>query len=374
LASNTLILAAISSRAYVKAAVEAGFEVIAIDAFADVDTKKLAKITFQANIKNGQFEPAQILNILDQINLDEYAGFCYGAGFEANPGALDEISKLIPIIGNTAKTVRDSKDPEFFCALCDALSMAYPQTLFEKPGFGKLGVIDGWLIKTIGASGGTHVRHLTSESLEMDNVYYQQFQTGVPISCLFLANGKSAQIIGYNEQWCSQTDDSPYRYGGAVSHAEMSESSKEVIEDFVNGITQKLGLRGVNSCDFILNEDQVFALEINPRLSATLDLYHARKGNLFEAHVKASLGGDLQAFDVDETSKAHHIIYAAQKIYIASNMDWSAWVCDIPQANSKIETGMPICTVTAAASSAADAKRMVMERATECLAKLAQKN
>ena len=39
---RSVIIAAISSRAYVQAAVTAGFEVIAIDAFTDVDTQKLA--------------------------------------------------------------------------------------------------------------------------------------------------------------------------------------------------------------------------------------------------------------------------------------------------------------------------------------------
>ncbi len=351
------------------AALEGGFEVVAIDAFADVDTSQMAKKTFQVNVINGQFEHKQILSVLGKLDLHECTGFCYGAGFETNPDVLNEIGKVLHVIGNKAEIVRASKDPHLFSALCEAQDMDYPQTVFKKPE-----VVDGWLMKTTGASGGMHVRPLTTESLEVDNVYYQKFQRGVPISCLFLANGKRAKVIGYNEQWCSSTVDSPYRYGGAVSHAEVGESSKAVIEGFVNGMTQNLGLRGINSCDFVLDDTHLFALEINPRLSATLDLYHARKGNLFEAHLKASLGGDLQAFDVDETSKAHHIIYAGQKIHIPSNVDWPVWVCDIPQANSKIEIGMPICTVTAEASIAADARRIVMERATECLAMLAQKN
>jgi uncharacterized protein len=363
-----LIVAAISSRPYVAAAVEAGFEVVAIDAFADVDTLQMAKKTFQVDVTNGQFEHKQLLNVLGGLDLYECAGFCYGAGFEVDPEVLNEIGKVLPVVGNKAETVRASKDPQLFSVLCETQDMDYPQTVFKKPN-----VVDGWLMKTAGASGGMHVRPLTSESLETGNVYYQKLQAGVPISCLFLANGKRAKIIGYNEQWCSPAVDFPYRYGGAVSHAEVGESTKAIIEIFVNDITKKLDLRGINSCDFVLEGTQLFALEINPRLSATLDLYPAKKGSLFEAHVKASLEGDLQDVEVDEISKAHHIIYATKKINIA-NMDWPTWVSDIPQANSKIEIGMPVCTVTAVASSSADAKRMVMERATECLAKLAQKN
>ena len=219
------------------AAVGAGFEVVAIDAFADVDTLQMAKKTFQVNVINGQFEHKQILSILGKLDLHECTGFCYGAGFEANPDVLNEIGKMLPVIGNKAEIVKASKDPQFFSALCEAQDMDYPQTVFKKPD-----VVDGWLMKTTGASGGMHVRPLTSESLEVENVYYQKFQGGVPISCLFLANGKRARVIGYNEQWCSSTVDSPYRYGGAVSHAEVGESSKAIIEGFVNDMTQKFGL------------------------------------------------------------------------------------------------------------------------------------
>ncbi len=360
LASKSLIIAAISSRAYVKAAVEAGFEVVAIDAFADVDTAKLAQKTFQVALKDGQFELQSILDVLRDYSC---AGFCYGAGFEAAPNVLVEISKRIPVVGNSVETVKNCKNPQYFFALCDALNMPYPETAFERPVN-----TEGWLSKSIGASGGVHIRPASQQSLP--NIYFQKVQHGTPVSCLFLADAKSAQTIGYNEQWCSPTDDYPYRYGGAVCYADISESCKKVIESFIHAITPKLGLRGINSCDFIVQDDQVFALEINPRLSATLDLYRAKAGNLFAAHVNASLGHLQKLPKLDDAAKAHQVIYAEQKTHIGNKMEWPGWVCDIPQPNTVIEAGMPICTVMAEAASAAEARQIVIKRTIDCTVRL----
>lgn len=361
-----LIVAAISSRPYVTAAIEAGFDVVAIDAFADVDTLQMAKKAFQVDVINGQFELKQILNVLGQLDLHECAGFCYGAGFELEPEILTEINKWILVIGNTAEAVKDCKNPQVFFEYCAEFKMLYPEISFEYPNSEK-----GWVVKSIGASGGAHIRPLSSlDSMSAGNVYYQKIQTGKPVSCLFLANGKNASIIGYNEQWCAPEESAPYRYGGAVSHAEIDNRSKEIIEVFVQAIVTKLGLRGINSCDFIFEGDQVFALEINPRLSATLDLYRTEKSDLFAAHMGASLGGRMQSLEIEKVPKAHQVIYAKQKTSISNHTEWPSWVCDIPQAGSIIETGMPICTVVAKAPTAAEAKQVVMKRAIDCVAGL----
>ena len=66
---QTIIIAAISSRVYVQAAFEAGFDVIAIDAFADVDTQAKCKQLFQVDVQNGQFDAQQLITTLNKIDL-----------------------------------------------------------------------------------------------------------------------------------------------------------------------------------------------------------------------------------------------------------------------------------------------------------------
>lgn len=355
---NTIIIAAISSRSYVQAAVEAGFEVIALDAFADVDTKKFAKV-IQLDVNNGQFHSEQLLQALKQLDLSSCIGFAYGAGFEAQPDLLKQIALIVPIIGNSTEVLEQCKQPRDFFSLCDAYNMPYPETVFEKPTNTL-----GWLQKTVGASGGEHVKSVLPLDLSSTRqVYFQKKQSGKPISCLFLADRKKALILGFNEQWCSPTVMSPYRFGGVVSQAELNEDGQNQLIQFIQAVTQKLSLKGINSCDCIVQDNEVFVLEINPRLSASLALYKANRGNLFDAHVAACLGKLVEWPVVDTQSRAMQVIYAEQIAKVPVAMDWPEWVCDIPQPNSVIPSGAPICTVTAQARTAKLAKQKVLERA-----------
>ena len=372
--NKTIVIAAISCRAYVRAAVDAGFEVIALDAFADVDTKALAKKVIQIDVNNGQFDAEQLLSAITELTLDLLQsvgciGFAYGAGFEAQPELIKKIARIMPIIGNNSDVIAQCKQPQSFFALCELFKMPYPQTLFNKPTNSL-----NWLQKKVGASGGAHIKALLPINLKPLNlqapnvalkpsVYYQQKQAGVPISCLFLADGINAMILGFNEQWCSPTLLLPYRFGGAVSHTAISTISMQKLAEFITAITKKLALIGLNSCDCIVQNDDVFMLEINPRLSATMDLYQAKRGNLFAFHVASCLG-QLDEWPVaDKQSRAMQVIYANKFAKVPLGMDWPEWVCDIPQPNSVIPMGMPICSVMAEARTAKLAKQKVLQRA-----------
>jgi uncharacterized protein len=354
-----LIVAAIASRAYVQAAVAAGFEVLALDVFCDVDTQKLAFETRQINLGDYGFNATELLKILDELDLAQFTGLCYGAGFEAQPQVLVEIAKRLPVLGNSVETLRHSKNPKIFVELCSAYEMLTPKTAFKRP----IRTL-GWVSKQLGASGGAHIKPLLPLDLPSQlPVYYQKVTDGTPISCLFLADGVHAEVIGFSEQWCASTALSPYRYGGAVSHASLSQHCKKAITAFIQIISFKLGLRGINSIDFLVDDDYVYALEINPRLSATLDLYTAKQGNYFASHIKAC---QVQLSDwpsVKGVSRAHQIIYTRQAIKTPANMNWPDWVCDIPQPDIDIEAGAPLCTVVAEAHTAHAAKQMVLERA-----------
>ena len=365
-----IIIAAIASRAYVQAATNAGFKVIAIDAFADFDTQKSAFSVYQCVIKDGQFDAEDFLTQLHKIDLSHslggFLGLCFGAGFEAQPALLMQISKHLPIIGNTAQTVELCKNPQAFFAFCDAHTMPHPDTQFERPT-----TTLSWLEKRIGGSGGMHIKPLLPLDYSLKSqkdlqLYYQKAQAGTPISCLFLADGKYAQVIGFNEQWCSATPLLPYRFGGVVSCAELSDAVKTTITHFIETCVAEIGLKGLNSIDFLLHKEQLFALEINPRLSASLDCYRAQKGDLFAAHVATCLG-NLQEWPdnwpiVEKQARAQQIVYANKLAQVPPEMDWPDWVCDIPQANTQIAAGEPLCTIVATARTAKLAKQKVLQR------------
>ncbi len=356
---NQIIIAAISSRAYVQAAVDAGFEVIAIDTFCDVDTQKLALQTLKVDTLNGNFEAEAFYKALAQIDCTQVLGVTIGAGFEAVPELLEVLSlKAVPYIFNAASVIHSVKNPTTFFDFLTSISAAYPATQLTRPA----NTID-WLQKQIGGSGGAHIKPALPLDLAENNpVYYQQICAGEPYGCLFLADGNHAQVIGVHQQWCAPTSTQPYRFGGAVSHADVSDEVTEKIEAYVQAITRHFGLRGINSLDFMLHGNAIYLLEINPRLSASLQLYSAKKGNLFAAHVQACLGELKQWPIVEKQARAMQVIYANKIAHVPLDMQWPDWVADIPQLGSKIATGAPICTVQAEARTAKLAHKKLMQR------------
>jgi uncharacterized protein len=355
---STIIIAAISSRAYVQAAVQAGFEVIAIDAFCDVDTQLAAKKVLQVPIENGQFVAEAFLQALRKLDLNHCLGLCFGAGFEVQTALLTDIAKRIPIIGNSTEAIKRCKNPQLLAEFSTKNQAPMPAIQFSRPSNAV-----GWIQKQIGGSGGAHIRPVLPLDLPLNNpIYYQKIQLGLPVSCLFLADGKSSQVIGFNEQLCNSIAILPYRYGGAVSHVILPKTVKTTIEQFVQAASQHFGLKGLNSADFIVDGEDVYALEINPRLSASLDCYKAKKGDLFAAHVAACLGR-LETWPVvDAQSRAHFVVYAYEAVSVPVTMDWPEWVRDIPQPNSEIPANAPICTVVADARTAKRAKQKLFER------------
>ena len=357
--SKYLIIAAIASRAYVQAATQAGFTVIAIDAFCDVDTQKIAQKVLQVTLENGQFVAKDFYHALSTLNLSNAMGVCIGAGFEASTTILQYLADQNLLISTSINSILQVKNPHSFFAFCDAVKMRYPATQLTRPAS-----TIGWLQKQIGGSGGSHVKAVLPLDLAQSSThYYQKLQAGKPYSCLFLADAKHAQVIGFNEQWCEPTTILPYRFGGAVSHADVDVSIKDCIIDFINEATLHFGLTGINSCDFLLHDNRVFMLEINPRLSASLQLYQANKGNLFAAHVQACMGKLKEWPTIEKSSRAMHIIYANKIASVPHAMAWPQWVSDIPHYGSEIPAGAPICTVMASALSAKMAKQKVLQRA-----------
>lgn len=376
-----LIIAAITSRPYVEAAVRAGFEVVAIDAFADADVQKLATHCYQIDLCDGQLDNRQLLSVLDDLDLKhdskqglkQFVGFCYGAGFEKAPNSLLDINERITVLGNSVDVIDACKTPTVFFELCDQLQVSFPTVVYKRPQDSH-----EWLRKEVGASGGEHIRLMSdTQGEKVANVYYQRFQSGVAISCLFVATESGVDVVGFNELWVDVNDDAPFRYGGAVSHVELSEQVKERFTNYVNKLSQAMGLVGINSCDAICDGDAVYLLEVNPRLSATMDLYLSNhlgdhpgdcysEGLLMEKHIAASqhkrYGNGIKLNDIAQTSRAHQVVYAEHAMEVKDGIIWPEWVCDVPVSGSGFSVGMPVCTVIAEAETASLAKIMVNER------------
>jgi len=308
------------------------------------------------------------------LQLSQFAGFVYGSGFEAQPNLLQKVAALIPVIGNSRATLAAAKDLNVFFAVMQKLNIQHPETLTQLPADVDL----SWYVRKLsGGSGGVHIQPAGSvHGRALEHHYFQRKLTGVPVSLLFIANGTDVEVVGFNEQWVSASTQQPFRYGGAVSHAKLSIFVQQQLLDAARQLTVAFDLVGLNSLDAIVHDAgldadvaQVYVLEINPRLSATVDLYE-NGGVLFECHVQACTHRRLVDANglpdkYDATSKAHAIVYADVDVTLVADMVWPSWVTDTPSLLNEplqIVAGTPVCSVLACADNADAAKKEVLAR------------
>lgn len=365
---KSLLVIALSARPYVEAAKRAGYAVTAIDGFADKQTVELADKTIVVGFDSYGFdsygfEADALLSAVQKLDASQYLGFVYGSGLDAQPELLEKIASVIPLIGNSAACVKAVKTASSFFSALQQCNIAYP-LVFDSLSANHHA--DVYLSKFAGGCGGTHIKLAGKNDELAANHYYQQYVDGRSVSLLFLANGTQAEVVGFNEQWLSPSVEMPFRYGGAVSHIVLPQSIQQQLIEAARKLTLAFGLLGLNSLDAIVQDDSVYVLEVNPRLSATFDLYENAGLNLMDCHVQASLKQlDISSYSNQSgmQSKAHAIVYAPFDIVIPAIFDWPEWAVDTPLPGSQsVRGGAPICTVIALASNADSTKQLAQTR------------
>lgn len=355
-----IIIAATSACAFAKAAHASGYAVIALDAFMDEDLMRVSTEAYQVNMHDGCVDSEDFKRQFAKIDVQGVQGFCYGSMFDAAPDLLDWIAARVPVIGNTAETLKLAKAFSFF-DLLDTLEIPHPEVRMQKPQDAKK-----WLAKTVGGSGGMHVR--AANGVEVAD-YFQQKIEGEPVSMLFLADGEAMQVLGFNRQFVAPTAALPYRFAGAVSGVKLAEPAVNTFRLAAAQLTRALGLRGVNCLDAIWTGEKLYMLELNPRLSASFDLYP----QMWDAHIEASQGR-LCKIPEFKGSRAKMTLFADQEFEVNADIVWDIWVTDIPNKikNSAIAIAKdaPICTVNAEAETAEGAYAQVEQYAKELKGRL----
>ncbi len=357
---SPLLVVSASGRALAQSAARCGLPVVVLDLFNDMDVRERAVASRSVAARNGKFDARRLLAAARLMCApDRCSGLVYGSGFEGRTGLLAKLALGRTLFGNAPETVARLKDPAHFFPLLDSFGISHPETRLDPPA-----EVSGWLVKRTGGSGGSHVKTARSRHRARPGRYFQKLRSGRTLSVLFAADGRAASAIGVNEQWTAGIAQcAPYCYGGAVSGISLPERVHARIAIMLGRLVRATGLVGLNGLDFILGDDnEPCVLEINPRPTATIDLYDADfEGGLLALHLRACRG-ELPDMQHPNGSRAHAIVYAAEAFRVPARMRWPQWCTDIPQSGGLIPAGAPICSVHAIGASSAQARESVMAR------------
>ena len=96
-------------------------------------------------------------------------------------------------------------------------------------------------------------------------------------------------VIGVSRQFTYQLSETlPYVYGGALANVEEGNIYLDKITSYTNKIIEYFNIKGLCSVDMLVHEGNVLVLEVNPRVSATYELYEqmVENVNLIDAHLR----------------------------------------------------------------------------------------
>jgi len=357
---NVLAVASISARLLAEAARDDGFEVVALDLFGDADTRRASsrwqRIGEAARL---EIDDHRLLAALGALAREgRVAGWIAGAGFESQPDLLARGAALLPLFGTPAEAMRRLRDPHLFFDFLAAHGIAHPPVRSAAPDDAA-----GWLVKDAQGCGGWHIRRADEPgaaawAAASPHRYHQRELHGVPMSATFIANGRDAVVLGFNQLIVRPLAGRPWVYCGVIGPVPLPAGVAAHVTAAVRAAAASFGLRGLGSLDFMREGDQVNVLEINPRPPASMALY-APRGGLLAAHVRACTESALPLWPMPAAGDAVHgteTVFAPHRLWLdeatALRLAAQRDCHDVPAVAASFEPGEPVCSVSASGANA----------------------
>ena len=340
-----------------QSAARAGIRVVALDHYADADTRSHSVHAEAIPFLDEVLDPQALIEAASQLAPADDFPLVYGSGLDSQPELLATLARSREVIGNLPATQRLFRSPKSFFALLRQCAILHPETRFERPKNER-----NWLIKSGCSEGGKRVRFCAQEQAGRDD-YYQRRVSGTSCSALFLANGSECRIIGFNTLWTTDAGTRPFLFLGAINHAPLGKLQRQQIGDHIVALTKASGIKGLNSLDFVIDDrGELLVLEVNARPSATMALYDANFADgLLAAHIRACRG-ELPADGASTRIRAFRVCFSPDRVISMPTAKWPPWCADLPVAGSIIEPGQPLCTVLAEGQHPIAVEQLLAER------------
>ena len=373
-----LIVAATSARMLAESARRGGLRPIALDLFGDVDTRRAARWIGIGNRTRSAIDAQRLHSVITRLaRQPQVRGWVVGGGFEDRLELLQDCARTLTLLGNEPAVIGFAKQPADFFRILDRHGIEHPETSLVAPA-----TSSGWLTKRVGGTGGWHVRRLETghgrpephpspaamavvqptrlsrRAMRSQPVYFQREEGGTSMSALFLANGTESIVVGCNLLLVGAVGERPFVFQGAVGPVALPASADKAVRHAIACVTRHIGLRGLNSLDFLLDGERASVIEVNPRPSATMELHdHRVPGGLLNAHLSACTARTLppEPSHPPSTVWGTQIIYARRRLVTSrpccQRLQSLGWCHDIGREGTRTARGDPLCSISAEAAS-----------------------
>ena len=363
-----MLVAGVSTRAMAESAARAGFAVTAIDAFADLDQHP----SVDARSLGSRFTAATAARNSRGAACDAVA---YGANFENHPDAIAALARDRTLWGNPPDVIRRVRDPKLLSEALRRHGLAAlevstePRTKNPRTRNAERRTPNAerrsWLLKRYASGGGRGVREWRAGMSVPAGAYLQERIDGAPMSIVFAAANRRAIPIGLTRQLVGDESfgASGYQYCGNIltaagEHDQLLAGARALADV----VCDEFGLVGVNGIDLIVTNRIPYAIEVNPRWCASMELVERAYGvSVFDVHAAACRETVLPDFNLANVRRSAQasgkaIVFARRDVTVGDTSRWlptgeahTHEIRDVPKPGTHIRAGHPICTVFATA-------------------------
>ena len=382
---RSVLIVGISARAAADSAARAGFAVTAIDAFGDLDQHRSVR---GLSLQRDFAAPVSAQAMAEAARTIDCDAVAYLSNFENHPAAVEMLAAGRTLWGNGPSVLKRVRDPILLARTLRTRGCATPE-VHEQAADGRSG---SWLVKPLASGGGHRVRPWRPGAPLPRGSYGQKLVDGTAGSVVFVAAGGRAVPLGVSRQLVGEDafGASGYRYcgsilaGGGDAQFARGEALATSSCALARTVAEEFALVGVNGIDFVAREGVAYAIEVNPRWTASMELVERAYGlSVFGAHAAACEARVLPEFDLmgegrPASAVGKAVVFARRDVTVGDTRVWledddagAGGVRDVPHPGERIPAGRPICSVFAAGVDAAECHAALVRRAERVYAEIA---
>ena len=355
-----MILVGASVRSLAETAIRHRYRPHCFDMFADHDLRRmLAKEHLPAPQQFSNF--AQLPERMH--DLPATWPVIWTGGLENAPGTFEKLARQRPVCGPNSNTIQRLSHPCELRALLQDTDVRLPRIAWQRDDVTASEPAPSWLIKPERSAGGIGVRRCGSESGIPAGCYLEEFQSGRAASALvFCQKGRttilstSAQISGDRRIGASD-----FWYCGNTGPVALPKKAMKGLTRVIDKLAT-LGFAGIAGIDFLLQDEELVLLEINPRITAAHEIFDlsSRGSNVLDLQLGLA-SADSPPLNSQSKQISRLIAYVVRDCQLSPDevrmlmefsrpairphdADLPCWLADIPCPGA-LKTGQPFCSL-----------------------------
>ncbi|HEU4586235.1 MAG TPA: ATP-grasp domain-containing protein [Gemmatimonadaceae bacterium] len=383
-----VLLVGVSTRAMAESAVRAGYDVLSVDGYGDLDNPASPALSLRRDF-GVDYTARAVASAAAGLEL-EYDAVCYGSTLENHPGDVALLASRAELWGNPPRVLRRARS-----------AVTLSRLLRTRLGTGALARASAaadsrdWLIKPRASGGGHGIAEWhPGEALPRTHILQERI-AGTPGSIAFVARDGRAFPFAISRQLVGDAafGAAAFQYCGSILSS-FPDSVVDAATDAAQLLAEELGLSGLACLDFVVSPDDIpHAIELNPRHSASMELGERAFGySVFAAHALACASHHTSAdhdapstrgtpsvprLDLSASLRSvgafgKAVLFAPVTLVMPDTTGWltDPDVRDIPHPGETIPRGHPVCTIFATARDHLSCHEMLVRKAGEVYEKI----